>query len=208
MQENTIARRGESVRLIDTSETFDDGSNGISRGHPSAGSRSTDNRLPAAFSRLYEAEYDSQVRRAYLITGSSSAASDIVSEAFLSVYTRWESIDEPVLYMNRCVVNGCRDWGRRQNRWAKLIQPNTAPQSGSSLNEPRTDLGITIDGGFGNVELFDALSKLPHRQRTAIVLRYYGRETERSIADVLDCRPGTVGSLIHRGLARLRKELI
>jgi RNA polymerase sigma factor (sigma-70 family) len=57
------------------------------------------------------------------------------------------------------------------------------------------------------VELAEALAQLPFRQRAAIVLRYYGRESEREIADRLDCRPGTVGSLIHRGLAALRAEL-
>lgn len=61
--------------------------------------------------------------------------------------------------------------------------------------------------GFGTIELAQALARLPFRQRAAIVLRYYGRESEREIAERLGCRTGTVGSLIHRGLAALRKEL-
>jgi RNA polymerase sigma factor (sigma-70 family) len=50
------------------------------------------------------------------------------------------------------------------------------------------------------------LRRLPDRQRIALVLRFYEDLPEREIADLLGCRPGTVKSLIHRGLARVRKE--
>jgi len=48
---------------------------------------------------------------------------------------------------------------------------------------------------------------LPFRQRAAIVLRYYGGYTEVEIAKSLNCRQGTVGPLIHRGLKALRNQL-
>ena len=51
------------------------------------------------------------------------------------------------------------------------------------------------------------LATLPHRQRAAIVLKYYEQRTEAEIADVLGCRQGTVGSLVSRGLAGLRASL-
>jgi len=40
-----------------------------------------------------------------------------------------------------------------------------------------------------------------------LVLRYYLDLSEAEIADALGCRPGTVKSLSHRGLADLRKAL-
>jgi RNA polymerase sigma factor (sigma-70 family) len=55
-------------------------------------------------------------------------------------------------------------------------------------------------------ETWDMLRRLPDRQRIALVLRFYEDLPEREIADLLGCRPGTVKSLIHRGLARVRKE--
>ena len=54
-------------------------------------------------------------------------------------------------------------------------------------------------------ELFDALAALPSRQRAALVLRFYEDLSEADIAVALGCRPGTVKSLLHRGLAELRK---
>ena len=51
------------------------------------------------------------------------------------------------------------------------------------------------------------LLTLPVRQRAALVLRFWSGLSEAEIAEALDVRPGTVKSLVHRGLAALRKEL-
>ena len=47
----------------------------------------------------------------------------------------------------------------------------------------------------------------PQRQRAALVLRFYADLPGNEIATILGCREGTVKSLIHRGLARLREEV-
>jgi RNA polymerase sigma factor (sigma-70 family) len=49
-----------------------------------------------------------------------------------------------------------------------------------------------------------ALLELSDRQRAAIVLRFYEDLSEAQIAEVLRCRPGTVKSLISRGVEALR----
>jgi DNA-directed RNA polymerase specialized sigma24 family protein len=56
-------------------------------------------------------------------------------------------------------------------------------------------------------ETWGVLRKLPFRQRAALMLRYYEDLPEADIARLLGCRPGTVKSALHRGLATLRKEL-
>ena len=56
-------------------------------------------------------------------------------------------------------------------------------------------------------ELFDALATLPYRQRAALVLQFYERLPQSEIAQVLRCREGTVASLVHRGLAQLRRVI-
>jgi RNA polymerase sigma factor (sigma-70 family) len=53
-------------------------------------------------------------------------------------------------------------------------------------------------------ELWKDLQRLPARQRTAIVLRIYEDQSEQRVAEILGCRPGTVRSLVSRGLAELR----
>jgi len=55
--------------------------------------------------------------------------------------------------------------------------------------------------------MWQALQRLPQRQRAAIVLRYYEDLSEAATADVLRCPVGTVKSLVSRGLVRLRSEV-
>ena len=45
------------------------------------------------------------------------------------------------------------------------------------------------------------------RQRIAIVLRFYEDLSEREVSEILKCRPGTVKSLVSRGLETLRNEI-
>jgi RNA polymerase sigma factor (sigma-70 family) len=56
-------------------------------------------------------------------------------------------------------------------------------------------------------ELWTVLAGLPERRRAALVLRYYEDLPIDEIARLLDCRPGTVSSLLNRGLADLREVL-
>jgi len=56
-------------------------------------------------------------------------------------------------------------------------------------------------------ELLDALATLPYRQRAALVLRFYDDLSEADAAAMLGCRPGTVGSLVHRGLQQLKRVI-
>jgi RNA polymerase sigma factor (sigma-70 family) len=56
-------------------------------------------------------------------------------------------------------------------------------------------------------ELWQVLAGLPPRRRAALVLRYYEDLAIDEIARLLECQPGTVSSLLHRGLADLRKVL-
>ena len=52
--------------------------------------------------------------------------------------------------------------------------------------------------------LHELLRQLPHRYRSVIVLRFFENLPYKVIADVLDKRIGTVKSLVHRALRRLK----
>ncbi|HVE95103.1 MAG TPA: SigE family RNA polymerase sigma factor [Acidimicrobiales bacterium] len=138
---------------------------------------------------LFSRAYAPMVRLAHLITGSNAIAEELVQDAFVAVLPRISQLTNPHAYLRMTVVNRCRSWGRRQ----RLEQRQASPADESFVDD------------VGHAELVDALAGLPTRQRAAVVLRYYEDLSEAEIADALGCRPGTVKSLLSRGLASLRE---
>lgn len=143
-----------------------------------------------AFECFYLSEMPVQVRRAALILGSDETARDVVQDAFVSLLPRWHEVRVPQAYLSRSVLNGCRDVIRHLARGRKLAQENL-PSDHSDRHEI----------------MFDVLGRLPFNHRAAIVLRYYEGLTETEIALALNCRPGSIGPWIRRGLNTMRKEL-
>jgi RNA polymerase sigma-70 factor (sigma-E family) len=141
------------------------------------------------FEDFYRAQYEPMLRLAYLLTHSRQAAEDLVQDSFLRVQPRWGTLDTPAAYLRRTVTNACYSWHRRRRREVATEVEAPAPA------DPEHD------------ELWDALARLAPRRRAALVLRYYLDLSEADIADALGCRPGTVKSLTHRGLADLREVL-
>jgi RNA polymerase sigma factor (sigma-70 family) len=145
---------------------------------------------PEGLIGLYRARYLPLVRLAFLLTGSNDQAEEIVQEAFIRIRTRTDVADLGS-YVRAVVVNRCRDHHRHVGV------------------ERRVALRLARDEAVFDAvdELKDALAALPTRQRAVIVLRYYEGLSELEIAELLGCRPGTVKSLAHRGLAALREVL-
>ncbi|HEY3143120.1 MAG TPA: SigE family RNA polymerase sigma factor [Acidimicrobiales bacterium] len=139
--------------------------------------------------RVYRERSRDLVRLAYLLTGQSAVAEEIVQDAFVASHRTIDRVRDPYAYVRAAVVNRCYSWGRR----LKLERERRpAPPDPAEL---------------GADEMWDALLKLNDRQRTAIVLRFYEDMPDERIAEVLGCRPGTVRTAIHRGLGALRKVI-
>ena len=143
----------------------------------------------ANFEELYAHQFLPMVKFATLMTGNVEVARDIVQDAFVKLHLKWTGVDHPKAYLRTSVVNGCRSrarWeGRRRGR--RRVDEQIDTQHPEELN--------------------DVLARLTTRQRAAIVLRFYEQHSEAEIAEILRCRPGTVGSLISRGLTAMKLEL-
>jgi DNA-directed RNA polymerase specialized sigma24 family protein len=78
----------------------------------------------ASVTALYTEHALGLVRLAVVITGDRQAAEDIVQDAFLGLYRRWDRVPAmaaPLAYLRVSVVNGCRTALRRRSRlglWA------------------------------------------------------------------------------------------
>ena len=137
-------------------------------------------------------------RAAYLLTGDHQAAEDLVQETYVVLVRRWQKSGtvDPEAYVRRILYSRFVDgWRRRRLSELPWATPPDAP--GGDEAGRATDR-LTLQG---------ALSRLTPRQRAVLVLRFYDDRSEAEIADLLGCRPGTVKSLIHRGLAKVSKEM-
>ncbi len=146
--------------------------------------------LMDSFESLYRSSVAEMTRLGFLITGSRHAGEEIAHDAFIAVQDRWESIKNPKAYLRRAVVNRSRSHLRRLRT-----------QRNSPIEPARTVVIDDID------ETWQLIQRLPAKPKAAIVLRYYMDLSIDEIADVMNSRPGTVKSLLHRGRETLRGEL-
>ena len=138
---------------------------------------------------LYRTEYESLVRFAFTLVSNGAEAEELVQDAFLEVFRRFDDVREPKGYLRSAVVSRCRSLLRRR-RLMSLHRP-----------EPPADLSPSAG------DLWDVFSRLPDDHRIAVVLRYYGGYRASEIAAITDRPASTVRSHLRRGLAQLRKEL-
>lgn len=148
----------------------------------------------AALEALYRREYEDAVRLARLLTGDDHIAEEMAQEAFVRVAHRVTSTENPGGYLRTTLVNLCRDHGRRRSTVRR--HPQAPPRSA-----PPPDLPRDLD------EVWQAVQRLPERQRSALILRFWADLTTADVADALDARPATARSLIRRGLKTLEGVL-
>jgi RNA polymerase sigma factor (sigma-70 family) len=98
--------------------------------------------------------------------------------------------ENPEAYLRTIVANLSRNYTRRLR-----VEQRQPLHERSTYSDPEID------------ETWAILCRLPFRQRAVIALRFYEDLSEAEIARVLRCRPGTVKSNLHRGLAKLREEM-
>jgi RNA polymerase sigma factor (sigma-70 family) len=153
--------------------------------------------LRSRLADAYERSAPGGIRLAYLLTGSRAVAEDLVQEAFVRFVGRLRFLRDPDAfepYLRRTILNLSKNHFRR-----RAVERAYLEREGRRAEEVSTDPDFaTYDS------LRSALLRLPLRQRTALVLRYFEDLPDATIAELLRCRPATVRSLVARGLEALR----
>jgi RNA polymerase sigma-70 factor (sigma-E family) len=141
------------------------------------------------------------VRLAVIMLGDQAAAEDVVQDAFLGLYRRWDSLPDashPLSYVRASVLNGCRSALRarsRRRRAPVLSQPPAeSAEARALLSEEHRSVVTAIRG-------------LPARQREALLLRYYLDMSEDETARTMGVSRGTVKSATSRALAAVGRIL-
>ncbi len=150
------------------------------------------------FLDFFADEFWSLRRIGFLLTGDWGDAEELAQEAMARTFAAWPRVrgyDRPAAFARKVLLNRHRSLLRRAVVEARHLLASR-PQE---RHEP--------DFSGDDLILWQALRRLPARQRTAIVLRYYLDLSEAEVARQLGVPAGTVKSLVHRGLARLRARL-
>jgi RNA polymerase sigma-70 factor (sigma-E family) len=134
------------------------------------------------------------LRTAYLLTRDWALAEDLLQTALAKAWLAWGRIHgEPDPYVRAVLVNTYSSWWRR--RWNGETPTERLPERAAA------DPHAAVDEQDA---LWQALGRLPKRQRAVLVLRYFDDLSEAEVARLLGCAVGTVKSQASRALAKLR----
>jgi RNA polymerase sigma-70 factor (sigma-E family) len=141
------------------------------------------------FDDFYRDQWAAMVRLAYVLVGEQAVAEDLVQDAFARVFRARHRVKDASPYVRSAVYNACRNHLRSSARRRRRVTGT-----------------VTADAPVGD-HVVDVVRRLPVRQRSLVVLRYYEGLTDAEIATTTGMPLGTVKSTLHRALTTLRKEL-
>lgn len=141
-------------------------------------------------------EYPRLVGSLGLYTGSRLVAEELAQEALARACARWHHVrllESPGAWVQRVGFNLANSLYRRRAAERRALIRSGAPNE--TVDDTET---ITVR---------DAVSRLPQKQRAAIVLRYWVGLSGAQTAAVLGTSVANVHQLCHRGVEALRQDL-
>lgn len=140
------------------------------------------------------------LRTGYLLSRNAGEAEELVQDTLAWLYPRWQQVEaaeHQLAYVRKAVVN--RFLAGRRRLSATEVSFDVARERVS--DRAVRDRTAEVDE---RIALWSQLGELSERQRAALVLRFFHDLPDDEVAGVLECRVGTVRSLISRALSTLR----
>lgn len=159
---------------------------------------------PLDFDTLFETYQTEALRTAYLICGNRADAEDAVQDAFIQCYRHLNQLRDPSkakAWLFRILTRAAWQVSRRSRRETPVDDLFAAHEpTGEDAAAPllRADRAQTVRA---------ALAKLDEKQRTAVVLYYFGDLSIRQIAKAMGCLEGTVKSRLYHARERMKQLL-
>jgi RNA polymerase sigma-70 factor (ECF subfamily) len=151
----------------------------------------------ASFEDFYEAEHVRLFRALVLVTGNRQETEDVLQEAFLRIWNRWDAVrdyENPAGYLYRTAVNISLSRRRRVAVAARSLGARLFAHDPLDTVDARDEIGR-------------ALARLTPRERAAVVLTDLLDLPAREAATAMGIRDSTVRVLSARGRERLRSML-
>lgn len=147
------------------------------------------------FDEFVAARSTGLLRTAYLLTRDHALAEDLLQTALTKAWFAWDRIErDPEPYVRKILVNTFSSWWRRKWNGEHAFEepPEPAPSRGHH------------DQADQRHDLWEAMGRLPRKQRAVVVLRFVEDLSEAETARLLGVSTGTVKSQTSKGLAKLR----
>jgi RNA polymerase sigma-70 factor (ECF subfamily) len=159
-----------------------------------------------AFTRLYERHAQTVWNYAYRLTGSWTAADDLLAQAFLAVWRRRASVrlvrDSALPWLYTVTANECRNEHRRRGRFLRI-----APKLARADSTPDHAEDIAQDSATRQrlARVVAAIATLPRGEREAVEVCLVGGTSTADAAALFGISETSVRSRLSRARARLQK---
>jgi RNA polymerase sigma-70 factor (ECF subfamily) len=164
---------------------------------------------PEAFSRLFLRHRDRLWAVALRTASDPEDAADALQDAMISAFRRaadFRGESAVTTWMHRIVVNAAVDRLRRRPGRSFSVPDVEAGKDSRAADAPRV-LPYSVESAELRLDVDAALRKLPHQQRTALVLVDMLGYSVADVSEMLGVSVGTVKSRCARGRARLLPHL-
>jgi RNA polymerase sigma-70 factor (ECF subfamily) len=164
---------------------------------------------PEAFSLLYEDNYSKIFNYVLKRTANVEITQDVTSETFFKALKNvkrfsWKNISFSC-WLYRIASNEIVNYFRKNKykcvSFDKIAEPSSSSTPQADVMEAEDELKKQKDF----LEIHQKISELPDIYQKVIVLRFFEKKMVKEIAEILGKKEGTIKSLIHRGLEKLRK---
>ena len=152
--------------------------------------------LHETFDSFFALERDAVLGLAYALTGDRAVAEDVVQDAFLEAFRKWDRIagyDQPGAWVRRVVANMSVSTFRRRRTEFRMLTRLGARQD-----------HVVPDVSPSTLAFWQAVRALPKRQAQVTALFYLEDRPIGDIAQILQMAEGTVKKHLHDG----RKTLV
>jgi RNA polymerase sigma factor (sigma-70 family) len=160
---------------------------------------------PDAFAELYHRHADPVWRHAHRLTGSPTAAEDVLAATFLTTWRRRREVQlaggSLRAWLLAVAGNEARtEWRRAHRRHRLLRRVGPAPH----VVDHSDTVVTSLDDRRRARQVLAAVAELPASQREAVALCLVGEVPYAEAADVLGVPEATLRSRVHRARATLR----
>jgi len=169
-----------------------------------------------AFDDLYEKYQNAVFGFAYYLTQNRGDAEDLFQEAWLRIAKKLPdevNMKSIKAWIFTIVANLHRDELRKKRiRRLFFLQKAMSLEKENSVFPilPQKPISVNSDEAYQTNtgrDIAQALARLPDRQRRVFVLKEIADFKQAEISEILGIPVGTVKSLMHRAVSRLRQEL-